>query len=155
KNLFADVRAIPFEDNYFDFVYDTCLCYVPECDVDQAIREIYRVTRHGVLFGTIVLDFRQSVGEADLFYGSTTLWTLWQWSERFLHNGFRLAVSNDRVLDKVWKIEKKSNQGDRWYPTRESMSYCFYTKEVPPNPGPSSRRNTGHHKEATARPKGR
>jgi protoporphyrinogen oxidase len=36
KNILGDVRDLPFEDNYFDFVYDTCLCYLPGGDIDQA-----------------------------------------------------------------------------------------------------------------------
>lgn len=128
RNLLGDVRKIPFPDKNFDFTYDTCLCYVPGSDVDEAIREIRRVTRLGVFFGSIVKDMRRDRdrdGE-DLFYGIKTLLTLSQWSERFLANGFRLAIPNEQVMKKVWKLEKRANDDDPWYPSRESMRYCFY-----------------------------
>jgi SAM-dependent methyltransferase len=54
RNVLADVRDIPFEHNFFDFVYDTCLCYVPECGLDNAIRELRRVTRCGILHGSAI-----------------------------------------------------------------------------------------------------
>jgi len=131
RNLLGDVRNIPFEDDYFDFVYETCLCYVPDNEVDQAIRELFRITRYGVLFGSITIDMRgQAVEENELFYGIKTLDTLRAWSERFLRNDFQLAVTGQYVLKKVWKVEKKANEGDPWYPTRESMRYCFYTKHT-------------------------
>jgi SAM-dependent methyltransferase/phosphohistidine phosphatase SixA len=129
RNLLGDVRKIPFPDKNFDFTYDTCLCYVAGNDVDEAIREIRRVTRLGAFFGSIVKDMRRDRdrdGE-DLFYGVKTLLTLPQWSERFLANGFRLAIPNEQVMKKVWKLEKRANDDDPWYPSRESMRYCFYT----------------------------
>jgi phosphohistidine phosphatase SixA/ubiquinone/menaquinone biosynthesis C-methylase UbiE len=124
RNLLGDVRQIPFYDKRFDFIYETCLCYVTDSDVDQAIREMRRVTRRGVFFGSIVKEMGR---KHDLFYGVKTLLTLQQWSERFLRNGFRLAISDEQVMAKVWKLEKRSNDGDPWYPNRESMRYCFYT----------------------------
>ena len=30
RNLSGDVRKLPFADASFDFVYETCLCYLPE-----------------------------------------------------------------------------------------------------------------------------
>src|SRR5262249_41756949 len=75
-NLLGDVRNLPFPDNAFDFVYDTCLCYVPEEDLDQAIRELLRVCRVGVYFGGITTDMTREVIEAhDLFDGVRTLGT--------------------------------------------------------------------------------
>jgi protoporphyrinogen oxidase/SAM-dependent methyltransferase len=131
RNLLGDVRELPFEDSYFDFVYDTCLCYLPENDVDQAIRELHRVAKCGVFFGGITTDMtREVIEKHDLFYGVKTLGTLWEWSERFLRNGFRLAVMDARTLARAWKCETEANEGDDpWYPNRESMRYCFYTKQ--------------------------
>ena len=49
----ADVESLPFEDNSFDGVLSfSTLRYVP--DIDQALREIYRVLRPG---GYVILDF--------------------------------------------------------------------------------------------------
>jgi phosphohistidine phosphatase SixA/SAM-dependent methyltransferase len=129
KNLLGDVRQIPFNDKRFDFIYETCLCYVADSDVDQAISEMRRVTCRGVFFGSIVRDMERDYDSdwEDLFYGIKTLLTLEQWSDRFLRNGFRLAISNRQVMGKVWKLEKRANDGDPWYPKRKIMRYCFYT----------------------------
>jgi SAM-dependent methyltransferase len=131
RNLLGDVRRLPFEDGQFDFVYDTCLCYLPENDVDQAIRELHRVTKRGVFFGSITTDMtREVIEKHDLFYGVKTLGTLWEWSERFLRNGFRLAVTDARTLARAWKCELRANEGgDHWYPNREGLRYCFYTRQ--------------------------
>ena len=56
RNLHGDVRKLPFPDNSFDFVYDTCLCYLPEEDLGQAIAELFRVCRVGVYYGGVATD---------------------------------------------------------------------------------------------------
>src|SRR5262249_20906118 len=45
RNIYGDVRKLPFDDGFFDFVYETCLCYLPEADLDTAISELFRVCR--------------------------------------------------------------------------------------------------------------
>jgi monoamine oxidase/ubiquinone/menaquinone biosynthesis C-methylase UbiE len=131
KNVLADVRDIPFEDNFFDFVYDTSLCYVPECDLDRSIRELRRVARYGVLHGSVTKDVKPSVAvKDDMNYGIQTLATLSEWSERFRRNGFRLAVTDKTVLRRIWKLENDEGDGDVWYPNRQAMKYVFYTKDI-------------------------
>src|SRR5215467_4233198 len=49
-NLLGDVRKMPFEDNAFDFLYVTCLPHLPEGEIAQAVRELFRVCRVGVVF---------------------------------------------------------------------------------------------------------
>jgi monoamine oxidase/phosphohistidine phosphatase SixA/SAM-dependent methyltransferase len=130
RNILGDVRDLPFTDNYFDFVYETCLCYVPSDGVEAAIRELHRVTRSGIFFGSITADANpRLVKKQDLFYGLKTLSTMEEWSNRFLSNGFRLAVSDAHLLAKAWKLELRANEGETWYPAQKSMGYCFYTKE--------------------------
>lgn len=130
KNVLADVRDIPFEDNFFDFVYDTCLCYLPECDLDEAIQELRRVTRYGIVHGSVTNDVKPSVAvKDDMHYGVQTLSTLSDWSERFRRNGFRLAVNDKNILRRLWKLENEEGDGNVWYPNREAMKYVFYTKE--------------------------
>jgi len=128
--LFGDVRALPFEDNSFDFVYDTCLCYLPEHDLDKAISELFRVVRTGLLFGSITSDMTKEVIEQhELFRGVQTLMTTWEWSEQFLKNGFRMAIHDSKVLEKAWRIESSSNEGDHpWYPDKNVLRGCFFTK---------------------------
>ena len=130
RNLHGDVRKLPFPDNSFDFVYDTCLCYLPEEDLDQAIAELFRVCRVGVYYGGVATDMTCEVIEAhDLFDEVQSFLTLWEWSEAFLRQGFRLAVTDPKVVARAWKIEVKSNEGDfPWYPDGESMRHCFFTK---------------------------
>jgi SAM-dependent methyltransferase len=130
RNLLGDVRDLPFPDNSFDFVYDTCLCHVPAEDLDQAIRELFRVCRVGVFYGGYTSDMTVGVIEAyDIFEDVASMFTLWEWSVLFLKNGFRLATSDQRVLARAWKIETDANEGDvPWYPDPESMRYCFYSK---------------------------
>ena len=65
----------------------------------------------------------------DLFDQVQSFLTLWEWSEAFLRQGFRLAVTDPKVVARAWKIEVKSNEGDfPWYPDGESMRHCFFTK---------------------------
>jgi SAM-dependent methyltransferase len=130
RNVLGDVRDIPFEDNYFDFVYDTSLCYLLERDLDGAIQELHRVTRYGVFLGVVSSDLKQSVAVKDgVNYGVQTLSTLSEWSERFTRNGFRLAVNDKKTLSKIWKLENKAGDANLWYPNRRIMKYVFYTKE--------------------------
>jgi SAM-dependent methyltransferase len=130
RNLLGDVTNLPFEDQSFDVIYDTCLCYVPEDLIDKAIQELYRVTRIGIFFGGITADMTREVIEYhDVFDGVLTLETTWQWSERFQRHGWRPAVHDQKILKKAWKIECDANEGDfPWYPDMETMRYCFYAK---------------------------
>lgn len=130
RNVLGDVRCLPFEDGFFDFVYDTCLCYVPPAEVEKGIRELYRVVKVGVFWDGITTDMTQEVIEKhDIFYGVQTLGTLWEWAELFLRNGFRFAITNQKTLSRAWRCEVKANVGDAtWYPNRDAMRYCFFTK---------------------------
>lgn len=131
KNILGDVRDLPFEDNFFDFVYDTCLCYVPECDLDRAISELHRVTKYGVLYGSPTSDCDKAYAKkSELFYGVKSLKTLSEWSERFVNNGFRLAISDQKILNKVWKLENWEGDAALWYSKKETFRYAFYSKEL-------------------------
>lgn len=135
RNLLGDVRKLPFPDNSFDFVYDTCLCYLPEKHLDQAIRELFRVCRVGVFYGGITTDMTLGVIEGyDILYKANSLFTLWEWSEIFMRNGWRVATSDQKRLARAWKIECDANEGDvPWYPDAESIRYCFYSKPDAPS----------------------
>jgi SAM-dependent methyltransferase len=131
RNLRADVRKLPFPDNHFDFVYETCLAYLPEKQLPKAIGELYRVCRRGVVFASITTDMNSELlTSRDLLGGMKSLMTLWEWGELFADAGFRIAVNDDRTLERLWRCEKKYNEEDPdWYPNRESLRYCFYTKQ--------------------------
>jgi protoporphyrinogen oxidase/SAM-dependent methyltransferase len=130
RNILGDVCAMPFLADQFDFLYDTCLCYVQPKDVDGAIREMSRVCRTGIFFGAITSDMtREVIQKHDLFYEVRTLHTLREWSEKFLKNGWRLADVDAEQLARAWKRETDANEGDcPWYESKETMRYCFYTK---------------------------
>jgi SAM-dependent methyltransferase len=134
RNLFGDVRRLPFPDQFFDFAHDTCLCYLAEDDLDSALSELFRVSRVGVIFGSISADVpAELIEETEMFYGMHSLHTLWQWSEKFIASGFRLAVSDPVTLEKAWDVTLRyAEDGPVWYPDKESFRYCFYSKpEVP------------------------
>lgn len=132
RNVLGDVRDMPFDDGFFDFAYDTTLCYVPERDVDHAIRELRRVVRRGVLFGAVTSDISASVAadEADVADGVHVWRSLPQWADRFLRNGFSLAILEERTLRKVQKLERKSNGGTSWYSDPGALRCAFFTKEL-------------------------
>ena len=130
RNLLGDIRALPFGDRFFDFVYDTSLCYVPEPYLAEAISELFRVTRIGVFFGGITSDMTKEVIEYhEIFEGVQVLETQWAWAERFQAAGFRIATTDPVALRKAWRIEVKSNEGDYpWYPNKETIRFCFFSK---------------------------
>jgi monoamine oxidase/SAM-dependent methyltransferase len=133
RNLLGDVRKLPFPDNHFDFVYETCLGYVPENELERAISELHRVARVGVIFASITCDMNPELFKRrNLLRGVKTLMSLWEWGEVFQRYGFSLAIDedDDKTLARLWKCEEKYNQGDdRWYPDLESLRFCFYSKE--------------------------
>jgi len=130
RNLLGDIRALPFKDGFFDIVYDTSLCYVPEPYLEKAISELFRVTRVGVFFGGITSDMTKEVIEYhEIFEGVQVLDTQWTWAERFQAAGFRIATTDPVALRKAWQIEVKSNEGDYpWYPNKETIRFCFFSK---------------------------
>jgi SAM-dependent methyltransferase len=144
RNLLGDVCELPFEAGSFDFLYETCLCYLPEDKLDQAICEMFRVCRVGVYFGSITSDMTEAIiEEHDLFESVQSLFPLWEWSERFMKAGFRIAINDLETLAKVWTIETKANEGGTaWYPDQESMRYCFFSKPGAPAQ-PEKRRQAG------------
>ena len=130
KNILGDVRKLPFKDNSFDFIYETCLCYLSGEVLDIGIRELHRVCKTGIFFGSITSDMRPAIiEEHELFEGVATLTTLWDWSELFIRNGFHIATCDPEIVAKCWKIEVGANEGGSpWYPNAEAMRFCFYSK---------------------------
>lgn len=130
RNLLGDLRKLPFPDNHFDFVYETCLGYIPESQIGRAIKELHRVTKKGVIFASLTSDMNPELfTRRNLLRGIKTLMTLWEWSEVFMAHGFKMAVTDEKTLARLWRCEEKYNaDDDDWYPDEESLRYCFYTK---------------------------
>src|ERR1700759_4177878 len=75
RNLLGDVCKIPFEDNSFDFIYVTCLPHLPEEKVAEAISEMFRVCRTGVVFHGVTTDMTEEViADFEMFAGLRTFW---------------------------------------------------------------------------------
>jgi len=140
RNLLGDIRKLPFPDGHFAFVYETCLAHVPEDQLGMAIRELHRVCRRGVIFASLTSDMNPELFKRDLLTGVTALMPTWEWGELFTANGFGIAATGGDTLDRLWRCEEKYNEGDDpWYPDRDSLRYCFYTKL--PAPAPNSDRS--------------
>jgi ubiquinone/menaquinone biosynthesis C-methylase UbiE len=130
RNLLGDVCKMPFEDEAFDFLYVTCLPHLSEEIIGQAIKELFRVCRVGVLLQGVATDMTEEVIEDyELFKGLQTFWTCSEWSDAMLCAGFKLAVSDPVLLDEVWRIEQQTDEDDwDWYPDKETMRYHFFSK---------------------------
>ena len=132
RNRLGDVRNLPFPDDYFDFVYDTTLCYVPAKDLDQAVRELLRVCRVGLFHGTFTAEMTLGGTEADEANEEIrSLHSLPKWSKILRRNGFLLATTDAERLDRVWQLETDACalRGQQpWYPDNRTMRYCFYSK---------------------------
>jgi SAM-dependent methyltransferase len=129
-NLFGTVEKLPFKDNEFDFIYETCLAHVTPRRINKAVSELHRVTRTGVYFGSVTSDQNSDVCDRyDLLRGVKKLATWWEWSEVFFEKDFELSVEDDMLLDKVWELTLKARKGPgEWYDDAESLRYCFFTK---------------------------
>jgi ubiquinone/menaquinone biosynthesis C-methylase UbiE len=130
RNLLGDVLKMPFKDGSFDFLYDTCLPHLPEEKIGQALKEMFRVCRVGLVFQGVTTDMTEEVIEDyGLFKGLVTFRTYSEWSDAIVRNGFQLAVSNPALLDELWRIEQETDEDDwNWYPNKESMRYSFFRK---------------------------
>jgi hypothetical protein len=92
-NKLGSVVDMPFKADSFDFVFETSLCHVAEKQVARAVREINRVVKTGVVFGSVTSDLPAAlIDRYDLLRGVMKLGTWWDWSELFFHNVFVLAM---------------------------------------------------------------
>jgi SAM-dependent methyltransferase len=130
RNLLGDVCNMPFEDDAFDFLYVTCLPHLTEEKIAQAIKEMFRVCRVGVVLQGVTTDMTEEVIEDyELFKGLVTFWTCSEWSDAMVRAGFKRAVTDPAVLDEVWRIEQETDEDDwNWYPDKETMRYHFFSK---------------------------
>ena len=98
-NFCCDFARLPFEDDEFDAVIETGLCRSAPNDVENAIAELRRVTRHGVLLGSVTTDLPIDLIERfNLLEDVRVLCSRWDWSEKFHAAGFVHALFDPERL---------------------------------------------------------
>jgi monoamine oxidase/SAM-dependent methyltransferase len=129
-NLFGSILAMPFADGQFDFVYETSLCHVPEKQTRRAVRELNRVIRTGLIFGSITSDMEPNlIDRYDLLRGVKKLGTWWEWSEIFLDSGFDLSMNRNDCTAELWAVANAANKGPgRWYADSDGLRYSLFDK---------------------------
>jgi monoamine oxidase/SAM-dependent methyltransferase len=129
-NRFGSIVDMPFADGEFDLVFETSLCHVAEKQVARAVRELNRVVRTGLLFGSVTSDMAPAVIDRyDLLRGVKKLGTWWEWSELFFGNGFDLSMHRRDCTDELWAATLAANKGPgQWYADADSLRYSFFDK---------------------------
>jgi protoporphyrinogen oxidase/SAM-dependent methyltransferase len=129
-NLLGSIVDMPFKDAEFDFVFETSLCHVTERQVKRAVRELHRVVKTGLVFGSVTSDLETGlIDRYDLLHGVKKLGTWWEWSEIFFNNGFDLSMNRNDCMDAVWDATLAAGKGpENWYADPESLRYSFFDK---------------------------
>jgi protoporphyrinogen oxidase/SAM-dependent methyltransferase len=129
-NKLGSIVDMPFKEAEFDFVFETSLCHVAEKQVGRAIRELNRVVKTGVVFGSVTSDMAPAVIDRyDLLRGVKKLGTWWEWSELFFGNGFDLSMHRHDCTDALWAATLAANKGPgQWYADSDSLRYSFFDK---------------------------
>jgi protoporphyrinogen oxidase/SAM-dependent methyltransferase len=129
-NKLGSVTDLPFKSGAFDFVFETSLCHLGERQVVRAIRELNRVVKTGLVFGSITSDMAPAlIDRYDLLRGVKKLGTWWEWSELFFGNGFDLSMHRHDCTDELWTATLAANKGPgQWYADSDSLRYSFFDK---------------------------
>jgi SAM-dependent methyltransferase len=129
-NKLGSVTKLPFKDDAFDIVFETCLCHLSERQAVMATRELNRVVRTGMVFGSITSDLAPDlIDRYDLLRGIKKLGTWWEWSELFFANGFDLSMNRSDVTDALWQATLAAGKGPgQWYTDADSLRYSFFDK---------------------------
>ena len=92
-NLCCDFAPCPLRTSEFDAVIETGLCRTARNNAENAIAELYRVTKHGVLLGSVTTDLAIDLIERfNLLEDVQVLCSRWDWSEKFHAAGFVHAL---------------------------------------------------------------
>lgn len=129
-NKLGSITDMPFKDGAFDFVFETSLCHVSPKQVVRAIKELNRVVKTGLVFGSITSDMAPVlIDRYDLLRGVKKLGTWWEWSELFFGNGFDLSMHRKDCTDALWEATLAANKGPgQWYADADSLRYSFFDK---------------------------
>src|SRR6202012_103228 len=126
-NKLGSIVDMPFKDESFDFVFETSLCHVAEKQVVRAIRELNRVMKSGLIFGSVTSDMAPAlIDRYDLLRGVKKLGTWGEWSELFFCNGFGLSMRRDDSIGTAWAPPLAADKGPgKWYTDADSLRYSF------------------------------
>jgi SAM-dependent methyltransferase len=129
-NKLGSIVDMPFKNGEFDFVFETSLCHVAEKQVPRAVRELNRVVKSGLVFGSVTSDMAPAlIDQYDLLRGVKKLGTWWEWSELFFGNGFDLSMHRRDCTDALWAATLAANKGPgQWYADSDSLRYSFFDK---------------------------
>ncbi len=129
-NKLGSITDLPFKNGTFDFVFETSLCHLGDKQVVRAIRELNRVVKTGLVFGSITSDMAPAlIDRYDLLRGVKKLGTWWEWSELFFGNGFDLSMHRHDCTDQLWEATLAANKGPgQWYADSDSLRYSFFDK---------------------------
>ena len=111
-------------------------CSRPACamsrekQVPRAVRELNRVVKTGLVFGSVTSDMAPAlIDRYDLLRGVKKLGTWWEWSELFFGNGFDLSMHRRDCTDALWAATLAANKGPgQWYADSDSLRYSFFDK---------------------------
>src|SRR5271170_315064 len=131
-NVHCDMAALPFEGGEFEAVIETGLCRSAPNDVEKAIAEIFRVTRRGVILGSVTTDLPIDVIERfNLLEQVRVLCSRWDWSEKLPAAGFVHALFDRERLGEAWERTEASRSSlGEWHEDPESLLYCVYERSA-------------------------
>lgn len=129
-NHLGDVTDLPFKDGEFDFVYESCLANLPRSKVKDAIYELHRVAKKGVILGSVTSDLAwESLITYEMERGVKTFATLWQWSDWFFNVGFEHATEDPAVLEKIFAAADTHGLGKgKWFEDTDSLQFMFFRR---------------------------
>jgi monoamine oxidase/SAM-dependent methyltransferase len=128
-NRLGSLPELPFPDDHFDVVLDAALCCLPRSDVPAVLRELRRITKSGLLFGSRTTDLSiELIDRHSLLEGVQTLASRWDWSEMLFGAGFVHTLMDPARMHDTWTSAQSSGAGPgRWYEDAESLLYCVYS----------------------------
>ena len=129
-NLWCDFAQLPFDDRQFDAVIETGLYRTAPHDVENAIAELHRVTKHGVLLGSVTTDLTiELIERFNLLKDAQVLCSRWDWAEKLYAAGFGHALFDPLRLGAAWEKAEALGVGPScWYEDSESLLYCVYER---------------------------
>lgn len=140
-NLQGDFHRLPFANQQFDAVIETGLYRTAPHDAENAIAELHRVAKHGLLLGSVTTDLTiELIERFKLLEGVQALCSRWDWAEKLYAAGFVHALFDPSRLGAAWeKAEASGVAPGPWYEDSESLLYSVYERSSKPgSPGQSA-----------------